>query len=173
YLGPWTDMNSIPQHAVTNGYVNNENFRPHSAIRASLLCFAQLAASSSRVVINSTLTTTPAIQIAPSQFDAETPAFVASSCSTVCLVPRRRHARTPAVHFSVAMLLRKDPCARPPDWGSGGEPSVAARVACRRTHQDVPRCGLPPVRGHRITALLSRKAALAVDARRGPIPRTL
>src|SRR4051812_24891455 len=41
YFGAATDMNSMPQHAVTNGYVNSENFRP------------QFAASSRRVVASS------------------------------------------------------------------------------------------------------------------------
>src|SRR6478609_5633519 len=41
YLGAATDMNSMPQHAVTNGYWNSENFR------------AQLAAASTLVVAKS------------------------------------------------------------------------------------------------------------------------
>src|SRR6476646_10721841 len=41
YLGAATDMNSMPQHAVTNGYWNSENLR------------AQLAAASTLVVAKS------------------------------------------------------------------------------------------------------------------------
>ena len=35
YFGPATDMNSMPQHAVTNGYVNSENLRPQLLPRSS------------------------------------------------------------------------------------------------------------------------------------------
>src|SRR5688500_4413578 len=36
YLGAATDMNSMPQDAVTNGYENNENLRPQLATSSSL-----------------------------------------------------------------------------------------------------------------------------------------
>src|SRR6187431_2428080 len=40
YLGAATDMNSMPQQAVTNGYWNNENFRAQFAA-ASILVVAK------------------------------------------------------------------------------------------------------------------------------------
>src|SRR4029079_8531059 len=43
YLGPATDMNSMPQHAVTNGNVNSENLRRQFGGRSRALCGAHLA----------------------------------------------------------------------------------------------------------------------------------
>src|SRR5947199_8487719 len=53
YFGAATDMNSMPQHAVTNGYENRENLRPQLVALSRIDCLAslaQVAASSRRVV---------------------------------------------------------------------------------------------------------------------------